>query len=87
MEIKGKLFIKEYKSESKSDGKVTYLSCNDHNYRLYRKGIYPINDSFFYLYDQSNVIIDGIFQGAFILVNDITINEPCPQDCKKVSNG
>ena len=83
MEIKGKLFIKKYGLGSKSDGNISYLSYDNSNYQLYRKTVCPINDSFFYLYDQSNVIIDGIFQGSFIMVNDIVIDDPCPQDCKK----
>ena len=70
----------EYKlsgQESKSEGHVTLLiTPAGTTYRLYRKGAFELNDSFFKQFDQQDVKVNGELENTgFICVASIQSSE------------
>jgi len=72
--IKGKLKYDMQGSGSKSEGYVAYLELPDESkYKLYRKGVYEINDEYFKEFNNKEVVVDGEIQKNFILVKNIKL--------------
>lgn len=70
----------EYKlsgQESKSEGFMAYLiTPAGTSYRLYRKGAFEINDSFFKQFDQQEVEVNGEMENTgFICVTSVKSSE------------
>ena len=70
---KGIIWIKNIQSGSKSDGNKAYFIDHEFNhFLLYRKGIFEINDDYFYPYQLKNVEVAGQIQkGKWIMVENI----------------
>ena len=60
---KGIIWIRNTSSGSKSDGnKAYFIDAEFNHFQLYRKGVYEINDSFFYPYHLKIVELTGEIQ-------------------------
>lgn len=60
---RGIIWVRNFSSGSKSDGnKAYFIDSNFNHYILYRKGIYEINDEFFYPYHLKMVEVTGVIQ-------------------------
>lgn len=60
---KGIIWIRNTSSESKSDGnKAYFIDAEFKHFQLYRKGVYEINDAFFYPYHLKTVELTGEIQ-------------------------
>jgi hypothetical protein len=60
---KGIIWIRNTASGSKSDGnKAYFIDAEFNHYQLYRKGVYEINDAFFYPYHLKTVELTGEIQ-------------------------
>jgi hypothetical protein len=60
---KGIIWIKNTSSGSKSDGnKAYFIDAEFNHFQLYRKGVYEINDEFFYSYHLKSVELSGEIQ-------------------------
>ena len=60
---KGIIWIRNTSSGSKSDGEKAYFIDDEFNhFQLYRKGVYEINDEFFYPYHLKTVEVTGEIQ-------------------------
>lgn len=74
---KGHIEYKLAGQESKSEGFMTYLiTPSGESYRLYRKGTFDINDSFFKQFDQQEVEINGELENTgFICTISVKTSE------------
>jgi len=73
--VSGKLMIENINVSSKSDGIVIVLVTEKNKYKLYRQGVYTRNDSFFFPYENTNVLVKGELQPNFwFKVNGINNN-------------
>lgn len=73
MIIKGKLSVERMNPGTKSEGMFAFLTTGEgEQYRLYRPGTYPVNDEYFYPFDNLQVEVDGeVEEENFIAVNSI----------------
>jgi len=70
--VSGTLILENINVSSKSDGIVVVLVTPKSKYKLYRQGVYTRNDSFFFPYENSNVLIKGELQkNNWFKVNEI----------------
>lgn len=72
----GIIQIKELKAHSKSDGRYVYLYDDEGEkiYRLSRKDVYPIDDAFFFDFENQRVCIIGqLLEDEWLQVFDISI--------------
>ncbi|WP_289074245.1 hypothetical protein [uncultured Bacteroides sp.] len=74
---KGHIEYKLAGQGSKSEGFMTYLNTpSGESYRLYRKGTFDINDSFFKQFDQQEVEINGELENTgFICTISVKTSE------------
>ena len=73
--VSGKLMLENINVSSKSDGIVVVLVTEKNKYKLYRQGFYTRNDSFFFPYENTNVLVKGELQSNFwFKVNGINNN-------------
>ena len=74
---KGHIEYKLAGQGSKSEGFMTYLiTPSGESYRLYRKGTFDINDSFFKQFDQQEVEINGELENTgFICTISVKTSE------------
>jgi hypothetical protein len=70
--VSGKLMLENINVGSKSDGIVVVLITEKNKYKLYRKGTYTRNDSYFFPYENENITIKGqLQQNNWFMVNGI----------------
>lgn len=74
---KGHIEYKLAGQGSKSEGFMTYLiTPSGESYRLYRKGTFDINDSFFKQFDQQEVEVNGELEDTgFICTTSVKTSE------------
>jgi hypothetical protein len=76
-QYKGIIWIRNITSGSKSDGNLAFFIDEEFNhYKLYREGVFEINDNFFYPYNLKNVQITGEIQKKkFMKVDSIVFDD------------
>lgn len=77
-EIRGIIRQKEIASGSKSDGIYFFLELPDREelYKLYRKDEHPVDDGYFSLFVDKEVVVLGEIQNdEWIMVDNINITE------------
>ena len=73
--VTGKLILENINLHSKSDGIVVVLVTDKTKYKLFRQGVYTRNDSYFFPYENENVLIKGeLGQNNWFKVNSINNN-------------
>ena len=80
-EYKGIIWIRNTAAGSKSDGNKAYFIDSEFNhYQLYRKEAYEINDTFFYPYHLTSVVVKGEIQNkGWIMVESVDYSDaPVP---------
>lgn len=61
--MEGKLILRHMYSGTKSEGTIAYLLAEDgREYRLFRPDIYPVNDDYFFPFDEKAVSIEGVIE-------------------------
>lgn len=78
---KGIIWVRNISADSKSDGnKAFFIDADFNHYQLYRKGVFDINDVFFYPYHLKTVEVTGEIQkGKWMMVETIAlVHESAP---------
>lgn len=73
MICKGTILIQEKGEGTKSEGLYAYLETEEQTYRLYRDGVYPINDAFFFPFNGMTVDVEGEVTDLWLAARSITV--------------
>lgn len=73
MTYKGTIRITQEGEASKSEGLYAYLDTAEETYRLYRDGVYPINDNFFAPFAGMAADVEGETSEQWLAAKSITV--------------
>lgn len=64
--------IRKEAEGSKSEGYYAYLDTGQEEYRLFRPGMFPVDDEFFSPFKEKNVEIEGVVTDCWLAVEAVS---------------